>query len=119
MSHREFSLNLDDPKKKQSWCIKLEGKIIHRIVDLREFHQALGYTEEIAKSGLLPDEFLWEKFINNAATRCKNCFQLHLFQYLMRCSAQFRIEFEAEVKDWTNAFALPEKECTNSQCEIR
>lgn len=83
--------------------IELGGEVIHKIEDLGEFHKAFGYTSDIAKAGVLPDEFIWEQYIEDSAKNCKTCFQLHIIEYLIEHSVSFRKKYEAQCEDWIAA----------------
>jgi hypothetical protein len=99
----------------KNYVIELEGEVVHRIEDIKEFYQALGYSEDIAKAGLLPDEYIWEKFIKDAETKCHQCFQLHIFKYLHQQSARFREIYQANLEEWSTVLAMA-KLCGTAHC---
>ena len=84
-------------------CIKLGGLEIHHIEDMDEFYRAFGYTQDIAKEGTLPDEFLWEEYIRDSAARCTACFQVHIIGYLIKHSAFFREKYGDQHESWIAA----------------
>ena len=79
-----FKYRSRDPASKHYGCIELEGEVIHKIEDMTEFHKAFGYSVDIAKAGILPDEFIWDRYIRDSARNCNSCFQLHIIEYLLK-----------------------------------
>ncbi|MBI3479945.1 MAG: hypothetical protein HY016_06260 [Nitrosomonadales bacterium] len=41
-------------------CIEVDGEEIHKIENLDAFYNEFGYTTDIGKTGVLPDEFIWD-----------------------------------------------------------
>ncbi len=80
-------------------CIVAGGKVIHEIQNLDEFYGMFGYTSEISKAGLLPDEFIWSAYINNVAADFAPCIQIHIMRYLMKHSAPFKMEYGARCEE--------------------
>jgi hypothetical protein len=111
-----FKYRTKDPSNKHLGCIVLAGEVIHKIEDLNEFHKALGYTRDIAKAGMLPDEFIWDRYIRDAAKNCKICFQLHIIEYLLKHSASFRKKYEGQCEDWMAAHAEASSTCGGIVC---
>ncbi len=70
-------------------CIEAEGKIIHEIRNLDEFYGMFGYTPDASRAGLLPDEFIWAEYINNADSDFSPCIQMHIAEYLKKHSDAF------------------------------
>lgn len=56
--------------------ILLNGKALCVIEDIKAFYQSLGYTIEMAKAGVLPDEFLWDEYITMAIQFVCRCLLL-------------------------------------------
>ena len=57
------------------------------IEDIDAFYKLLGYTDQKAKAGLLPEEFIWEEYINNSGYSV--CLQKHIMDYLYDHSPKF------------------------------
>ena len=100
-----FKYRTKDPENKYYGHIEVEREVIHRIENLGEFHKALGYTPEIAKAGILPDEFIWDQYIKDSAKYCNTCFQLHIIEYPLKHSAAFLKKYEDQYADWMAAHA--------------
>jgi len=86
-------------------CIEADGEVIHKIENLAEFHKAFGYTQDMAKAGILPDEFIWEEYIRDAAANCATCFQIRILEYLIEHSAFFRKKYGNQCDNWIAAHA--------------
>jgi len=69
--------------------IEINGEVIHRIEDLEAFYKIFGYTDDLVKTGKLPDDFIWEAYVTNSAVNCAPCFQLHIIEYLIMHSTAF------------------------------
>ncbi|MCK9387919.1 MAG: hypothetical protein M0Q22_05920 [Sulfuritalea sp.] len=88
-----FKYNLSDIRKSHYGCILADGEVYHRVGNANDFFTALGYTEKIRKSGLLLDEFLWERYNRNGAAKSEQCLQVQIAAYLHKHSANFRNAF--------------------------
>ena len=42
--------------------IKLHGEVVFSIEDMKVFYGNIGYTHEMAKQGIAPDEFIWKTY---------------------------------------------------------
>ena len=73
--------------------ITLAGEKVHRVGDQDEFYRALGYAEEVREAGLLPDEFVWERYIRESAVKSAQCLQVQIAAYLRKHSVKFGEEF--------------------------
>ena len=85
--------NLSAPGRSDYGYIEIRGDLIHRIGDIDLFYRTLGYTEEIRKSHILPEEFIWDRYTRDGAIKSRHCLQLHIATYLLHHSAQFREEY--------------------------
>jgi hypothetical protein len=81
------------PGRLNSNCIVANGYCYHRIDDLNAFYVALGYTIEMNRSGLLPEEFIWETYLRNGAPGREQCIQCRVMAYLHAYSEKFRNEY--------------------------
>ena len=91
-------------------CIKLDGKTIHQIANLDEFYKTFGYTHEISMAGVLPDEFIWSEYTNDAALDLAGCLQIRFIEYLDQYSDTFRELFGDLTNTWLAAHS--EKKAT-------
>ena len=92
-------------------CIKVDGEIVCHIEDINEFYSECGYTRDVAKAGLLPDEFLWEEYFSGAEAKRTACFQVHLIKYLMKHSASFCSKYGQQCADWIATYTEARTEC--------
>lgn len=107
------------PSGGYSPCIKVNGKVVHHIEDLGEFHKVFGYTQDIAKAGILPDEFIWEEYFKGIAANRTACFQVHLIEYLLKHSALFRKEYADQCESWIIAHAEARSACGEVCCACK
>jgi len=84
--------------------IEIDNEIIHRIENLNEFYKAFGFTDEMAKAGMLPDEFIWDEYVKDNPVNSHNCMQIHFIEYLMDHSTQFMEKYGSHCKNWINAY---------------
>jgi hypothetical protein len=85
--------------------IEVDGNSIHEIENLDEFYKAFGYSTDIAKAGILPDEFMWDEYIRDTAVNFNSCFQIHLIEYLFKHSDPFREKYGKQFESWIEAYA--------------
>ncbi|MCK9388460.1 MAG: hypothetical protein M0Q22_08730 [Sulfuritalea sp.] len=88
--------HLSSPSSSLYGWITVGGEQIHRIANFDEFYWALGYTEEIRRTGLAADEFLWERYRRDGAVKSEQCLQIQIATYLYKHSAKFKAEFGRE-----------------------
>lgn len=81
-------------------CIETGGRIIHEIRNLDEFYKMFGYTREVSKAGLLPDEFIWSEYIKDSNEEFSDCLQMHIVQYLRMYSKEFNREYGDQADAW-------------------
>jgi hypothetical protein len=109
-----FSYGPRDAKK--NYVIELEGEVIHRIENMEEFFAALGYSPEISKEGILPDEFIWERFVRDAEAKCRQCLNFHIFRYLHQHSVRFNELYQANLEQWPAILAMSNL-CGQAHCK--
>jgi hypothetical protein len=85
---------------KQSGYIDTDGVMQHRIKNLDEFYSALGYTADINKTGLLPDEFIWEEYIKDGAVNTTAFLQNNIIKYLSKHSDSFIKKYGEKYESW-------------------
>ena len=83
----QLKVVLSSPHHKHYRHIVLGEESLCFIEDLEAFYYSLGYTPEMRKSGLLPDEFVWEEYVNNSGYSV--CLQKHIMDYLHAHSPLF------------------------------
>ena len=103
---------------KRAEFIEMGGECIHQIENLDDFYSAFGYTTDIAISGILPEEFIWEAYIRDNSLTFTECLQVHLIEYLFKHSDSFRNRYGAESRGWIAAHirTISEKGVTCTTC---
>jgi hypothetical protein len=113
----------DSPRLSDAYtaCIKQDGRLIHRIKDLDGFYKEFGYTEEMRKSGVMPDEFIWDQYIKGNPPPYANCFQMHIVEYLAKNSIAFIEEYGNQYQNWfdDHVKAVTEKNGLCFTCRIK
>ena len=90
---------------RHSEFIEMDGLCIHKIDNMGAFHAAFGYTPEIAKSGILPDEFIWEEYIRDKSLTDTECLQIRLIEYLRGNSEVFSNKYWKQSAEWIASHA--------------
>lgn len=106
-----FKYNRINLRNKQFGCIMLHEDVIHRIALMDEFYKEFGYTLELAKNKILPEEFIWETFFRYPGRNCDACYQLHMIEYLLKHSDTFAKKYGHECDDWIAAHAEAKAAC--------
>lgn len=113
-----FRYHAKDPARKRPGVIELKGEVIHYIEDLDEFYKIFGYTADLARAGILPEEFIWEEFLSDSAKKCDTCFQLHIVEYLIKHSESFKKKYDKSYENWIAAHAK-ERSASGIACAVR
>jgi hypothetical protein len=92
-------------RSSQLGFIEIDGKCVHKIKDIDAFYKEFGYTAEMAMAGILPEEFIWQKYIKDNQTKYTHCLQIHLIEYLKKHSDAFRKQNGAQSDAWIAAHA--------------
>ena len=100
MSPIHFHYSLTSPQHNQYGFILLGDEKVHHIEDVNKFYQALGYTDEILKSGLLPEEFVWYEYHKDDSEKSEICLQAKIIKYLINHSATFKEKYAAQCEYW-------------------
>ncbi len=99
-------------------CIEMDGLPIHKIKNLDAFYKEFGYTENIRKNGVLPDEFIWDEYTkgNHSA-----CLQMHIIEYLTKNCATFISEYGDQYQNWFDEHieSVTEKETFCVTCRAK
>ncbi len=98
--------------------IEVDGNVIHhiKIDNIDDFYAEFGYTMDMSKAGVLPDEFIWTEYIKGAnAEIFANCMQVHIIGYLTKYSDTFREQYGTQSGNFVAAHAK-EKEGNTLVC---
>lgn len=95
-----FRLQLSYPSRDNYGC--LENCIVEgckgdkqKVSEIDNFQAALGYTEEIKRTGLLFDEYVFEEYKKANARQTPEILQDKITKYLSECCDTFKKEFLA------------------------
>ena len=94
MHHAKGSSN------RQHGFVGLDGEFLHEIGNSDEFYKVFGYTGDMAKAGILPDEFIWDEYIKDAPVVYDDCLQIHIIEYLLKHSEIFRKKYAGQCESW-------------------
>ena len=85
--------HLSSPSAKDFGWITVCGERVHLVTSFDEFYEALGYTDVVGKTELLPDEYIWERYTRDGAVKSAQCLQVQVAAYLREHSAKFNAVF--------------------------
>ena len=68
----------------------VEGEVIHHIMNLHGFYNALCYTDEMRDAGLKIDEFIKQEYQKDKPSEHEICLHAKLIEYLINYSPRFR-----------------------------
>jgi hypothetical protein len=91
---------LSSPRHYQYGYIMLGNEKVHHIGDQHEFYKALGFNDEILKTGLLPEEYIWNQYHKDKSEKSEVCLQIKIIEYLYKHSPTFKKNYEVECKHW-------------------
>jgi len=84
-----FDYHLVNPFSMRFGCIEMDGKIIHKINNIDEFYHEFGYTRDMMKASVLPEEYIWSRYIQNATCNFVVCIQIRIIKYLIKHSEEY------------------------------
>jgi len=80
--------------------IIVNGEVIHRIVDMDNFYNTVGYTEDKRKSEFSFDQHIQEEFLKVSSNKSAECLQAKLIEYLIKYSETFMKKYAREYQNW-------------------
>ena len=80
--------------------IEIDGQPIHKIKNIEAFYKEFGYTEEMRKDGVLPDEFIWDEYTKGNPSTHSACLQMHIIEYLAKNCDAFITEYGDQYQNW-------------------
>jgi len=112
-----FKYHLDSPLSRYFGCVYIDGKIIHKIVNIDDFYREFGYTAEMMKDGVSPEEYIWITYIQNASCNFVVCLQICIIKYLIKHSTQYSQQCENLLDDYLKKTV--EKGWSCSHCSMK
>jgi hypothetical protein len=118
MAHKtpHFKFHIKSSSTKFFGRIELKGEVIHKIEDFSEFYKVCGYNIDMAKKGILPEEYIWETFFKHSDRNCTSCYQLHLLEYLLMHSEEFTKKFRHQCENWIEVHSAARVSCDIKKC---
>lgn len=95
-----IKFNCNNPNLWNFRYIEIDGDAIHYIADIGKFFEALGYSADLQSRGILPDEFLWDKYTKSGSEKSSYCLQAKLIEYLKIHSAKFVAVYGNKIEVW-------------------
>jgi len=80
--------------------IEVDRKYKYEIFELTSFYKKFGYSKEVAGKAILPDDFILENYFRGSASKYKECYQMHIIEYLLVHSHQFKQQYGEQCKKW-------------------
>jgi len=80
--------------------IIVHGEEIHRILDMDNFYNCFGYTEDKRKTEYSFDQHIQEEFLKDSSIKSAECFQAKLIEYLIKYSDTFMKKYAREYQNW-------------------
>ena len=111
-----FKYHSKDPAQRHFGIIELDHAEKYWIDDLDHFYQSFGYSSDMRKWGVLPDEFIWEEYLSDPVKSNKPCFQLHILEYLIKYSTEFLKMHMHEYDDWIATLAKAKASSGDENC---
>ena len=99
--------------------ILLDNEPIHDIEFMSELYEMFGYKTEMAINGALPEEFVWETYFRRGNKNCADCYQMKIFDYLVKFSATFSSSYKHRLEEWLAHSAKLKEECDVEGCVTR
>ncbi|MCE5181260.1 MAG: hypothetical protein LLG15_05620 [Betaproteobacteria bacterium] len=94
-----FAYELSNSNHENFGHITVNNRRFHRVSNSDEFFRALGYSAEMRATGLLPDEFIWDRYVRRPAINAANCLQPKIMAYLAAHSEKFKTEYGREYEN--------------------
>ena len=112
-----FKYHLTNPLSMYFGSVEMEGKSIHRIENIDEFYFEFGYTPAMMKAGVLPEDYIWAEYIQNATCNFVICIQIRILKYLIKHSCKYG----EQCKVWLDTYLEESvaKAATCANCRMR
>lgn len=95
----EFKYYLSNHRHMHFGSIVADEILFHHVDNFDEFYKALGYSDDLAVAGVVPDEFVWDRYCRGDASKSLKCLQVQITVYLYNHSEKFREQYGREYAD--------------------
>jgi len=99
----KITYNLSRPMSERYRGIEVNGELIHWIDDTDKFYELFGFTPDMRKAGILPEEFIWDEYIDKRKFDFSPCMQIQIIQYLREHSKNFLRKYGHQCEKWLAA----------------
>lgn len=107
----DFKFSLSNYNDRNYRFITLGNNKVHYVANVDGLYEALGYSNEIKQSGVLPDEFVWAEYRMPESPQSPMCLQTKIINYLKKHVAAFEEQYSEQLAGWAGCCAgFPEKE---------
>lgn len=84
-----FRYNLSSQNGKHYGFIWADDKDVCKVADANVFYAALGFTEEMRRSGIEAEYFIWSEYHKDGAEKTDEDLQLKITEYLVKHCNEF------------------------------
>lgn len=98
-----ITYNLSNPLNERYRSIEVNGEVIHWIDDIDKFYEIFGYSADIRKTGVLPEEFIWNEYAKKNPFDFTACKLIQIIEYLRVHSRNFLHKYGKECEEWLAA----------------
>ena len=98
-----FTFCFSNPYHSNFGYISVDGHAVDLLADCNEVYKHLGYTADMAKAGILPDEFIWHEYTKDGAAQSLACMQARIIEYLHAHSEIFKEKYGNAYKTWAES----------------
>lgn len=113
-----INYRMRDPANRHFGFIEIDAVEKYWIDNLEEFYEAFGYSKEMRKQGIMPDEFIWEEYIKDTKKHT-DCYRFHILEYLFQHSESFRQRHLADYEHWIAEHASTMKKSGEHCCTCK
>jgi hypothetical protein len=96
----DITYNLSNPRHERYRSIEVNGEVVHWIEDIDKFYQIFGYSADMRKAGVLPEEFIWNEYTRKSPFDFTACKLIQIIEYLRVHSHLFLQKYGKECEKW-------------------
>lgn len=111
----DITYNLYNPANEMYRYIEVNGEVVHWIEDPDKFYEIFGFTQDMRRAGVLPEEFIWGEYRNNRKFDFTACMQIQIIEYLRMHSHKFLQKYGSQCEKCLAALAQM-RASTDSVC---
>jgi len=93
-----------DPANRHFGFIELDNGEKYWIANLEDLYNALGFYDEMRKSGVLPDNYLSDKYTKDPTAKNSALYQILILKYLIKYFPLFKERYLLQYQGWINSY---------------